>query len=121
MLDKSCTLFCIEILQINKYNKIMIPSIIEVVSYTSIICMILLYDTMHYDQPNRKSALPRAKKCSILDNLVSASPKQTKMSLLWKFTLDLKFAWKLIKIILDFFPFEIMLNEYNRINILKDR
>jgi hypothetical protein len=25
MLDKSYTLFCIEILQINKYNKIMIP------------------------------------------------------------------------------------------------
>jgi hypothetical protein len=30
----------------------MIPSIIEVVSYTSIICMILLYGTMHYDQPD---------------------------------------------------------------------
>jgi hypothetical protein len=27
------------------------PSIIEVVSYTSIICMIRLYGTMHYDQP----------------------------------------------------------------------
>jgi hypothetical protein len=30
----------------------MILFIIEVVSYTSIVCMILLYDTMHYDQPN---------------------------------------------------------------------
>jgi hypothetical protein len=29
----------------------MIPCIIDVVSYTSIICMILLYDTPHYDQP----------------------------------------------------------------------
>jgi hypothetical protein len=29
----------------------MIPCIIEIVSYTSIICMILLYDTLHYNQP----------------------------------------------------------------------
>jgi hypothetical protein len=30
----------------------MILFIIEIVSYTSIICMILLYDTTHYGQPN---------------------------------------------------------------------
>jgi hypothetical protein len=29
----------------------MIPPTIEIVSYTSIIHMILLYDTPHYDQP----------------------------------------------------------------------
>jgi hypothetical protein len=28
----------------------MIPPTIEIVSYTSIICMILVYDTPHYDQ-----------------------------------------------------------------------
>jgi hypothetical protein len=37
------------------YN--MILSIIEVVSYSSTICMILLYDTMHYDQPCASLAL----------------------------------------------------------------
>jgi hypothetical protein len=30
----------------------MILSTIEIVSYTSIICMILIYDTLHYDQPH---------------------------------------------------------------------
>jgi hypothetical protein len=34
----------------------MIPSIIEVVSYTSIICMILLYDTIYYDQPKKATS-----------------------------------------------------------------
>jgi hypothetical protein len=29
----------------------MIPPTIEIVSYTSIICMILVYDTFHYNQP----------------------------------------------------------------------
>jgi hypothetical protein len=29
----------------------MIPYIMDIVSYTSIICMILLYDTPHYEQP----------------------------------------------------------------------
>jgi hypothetical protein len=29
----------------------MIPPTIEIVPYTSIICMILVYDTLHYDQP----------------------------------------------------------------------
>jgi hypothetical protein len=31
----------------------MIPPTIEIVSYTSIICMILVYDTPHYDQPKK--------------------------------------------------------------------
>ena len=35
----------------------MIPCITDVVSYTSIICMILVYDTLHYDQPKYNSAL----------------------------------------------------------------
>jgi hypothetical protein len=65
MLDKSCILFCIEILQINKYNKIMILSIIAVVSYTSIICMILEYDTMHYDQPQLRCSWSWLLSCSV--------------------------------------------------------
>ena len=44
----------------------------DVVSYTSIICMILVYDTFHYDQPKQKPvlvcksprALEREKACS---------------------------------------------------------
>jgi hypothetical protein len=35
----------------------MILSIKEVVSYTSIICMILVYDTPHYNQPNQDTAM----------------------------------------------------------------
>jgi hypothetical protein len=50
MPNKSCKQICIEILKINKYNMnrilyFMIPPIIKIVSYTSIICMILVYDT----------------------------------------------------------------------------
>jgi hypothetical protein len=32
----------------------MIPYIMEVVSYISIIYIILVYDTLHYDQPNEE-------------------------------------------------------------------
>ena len=35
----------------------MIVYITDVVSYKSIICMILVYDTLHYDQPKYNSAL----------------------------------------------------------------
>ena len=35
----------------------MILCITDVVSYKSIICMILVYDTLHYDQPKYNSAL----------------------------------------------------------------
>jgi hypothetical protein len=38
----------------------MISCIIEVVSYTNIICMILLYDTLHYDQPHAKGGSTEA-------------------------------------------------------------
>jgi hypothetical protein len=51
MLNTFCTQVYIEILKNNKCNKNMIPPNIEIVSYTSIICMILIYDTLHYDQP----------------------------------------------------------------------
>jgi hypothetical protein len=34
--------------------------IIDIVSYTSIICMILLYDTPHYEQPHAFYACKKA-------------------------------------------------------------
>jgi hypothetical protein len=37
----------------------MIPYIMEVILYTSIIYMILLYDTLHYDQPKKGAYQPR--------------------------------------------------------------
>jgi hypothetical protein len=33
----------------------MIPCIMNIVSYTNIICIILLYDTPHYEQPKAGS------------------------------------------------------------------
>jgi hypothetical protein len=54
MSNRSYTQFCIEILQIIMYKEIIILlhniSIVKIVSYCSIIYIILQYDTMHCDQ-----------------------------------------------------------------------
>jgi hypothetical protein len=48
----------------------MIPSIIEVVSYNSIMHMILLYDTTHYGQPKASHS------DSILISIIQLRPKK---------------------------------------------